>query len=216
MIGLATCTLGTIRIEHETAMMNHIYPMGRKFQRMVITGKNVLDARNTALFIAEKEGYDFLFFWDDDIIPQTPAALGLLCAALEGQAHVDLVGGVYPRRGLMCDPIVVKAPDEGIWWGWKDAGPYTIHKVYMTGTGFLGIRIPSLQKLNVETYTVDGCDIRRYFDNTPSARTDDFDLADKCLEAGLEWYVAGGAVCDQIDLDGKRYRIEDAEIKVAV
>lgn len=234
MAGIATLSLGQVRIEHETGMLNHIYPIGRRFQRIIIMGQSVLDGRNLACQIAEDENLSFIFFWDDDIVPQLPSAFGLVMAAFDAIPDADVVGGVYPRRGLLCDPIVIKEPGSGVWWGWKEGAPYSCHKVYMTGTGFMGMRMSSFQKLDVPTYEVTNFDarirmrakgvedvpvdesqmVRRYFDNTAEARTDDFYFADLCLKHNLNWYVAGGAICDQIDLDGTRYRVQDAEMKV--
>lgn len=218
-VAIVTLTLGTVRIEHETGMLNHIYPIGRRFERCIITGQDILDGRNLAMHIAEKEGWEFLFFWDDDVIPQMPSAFGLIMAAFDAQPQADVIGGVYPRRGVLADPIVIKEPGAGVWWGWKEGAPYTIHKVYMTGTGFMGVRMSSMKKLDLPTYIVGDqgkdVEVRRYFDNTISARTDDFYFADLCLKNDLNWYVAGGAICDQIELDGTYFRVQDAEIKVA-
>lgn len=217
-VAIVTATLGTVRIEHETGMLNHIYPIGRRFDRIIITGQSILDARNLAMYMAEKEGFSFLFFWDDDVIPQSPSAFGLIMAAFDARPEADVVGGVYPRRGLLTDPIVIKEPGAGVWWGWKEGIPYTIHKVYMTGTGFMGVRMSSMRKLDLPTYIVGdqgkNIEVRRYFDNTERARTDDFFFADLCMDNNLNWYVAGGAICDQIDLDGTLYRVQNAEIKV--
>ena len=218
-VGIATLTLGKVRIEHETGMLNHIYPIGRRFERIIITGQSILDGRNLAMYMAEQEKLSFLFFWDDDIIPQLPSAFGLIMAGFDALPQADVIGGVYPRRGLLTDPIVIKEPGAGVWWGWKDGAPYSVHKVYMTGTGFMGVRMSSMKKLKLDTYTIGdqgkNIEARRYFDNTERARTDDFYFADLCMENNLNWYVAGGAICDQIELDGSYFRVQDAEIKIA-
>lgn len=237
-VAITTITLGQVRIEHETAMLNHVYPIGRRFERVMIIGQSILDARNLALHMAEKENWSFVFFWDDDIVPQSPAAFGLIMAGFDALPQADVIGGVYPRRGVLTDPIVIKEPGAGVWWGWKHvaceghdehvedcedcrkAAIYAMHKVYMTGTGFMGVRMSSMLKLDLPTYTIGDKGknvhgVRRYFDNTINARSDDFHFADLMLLNDMNWYVAGGAICDQIELDGTLYRIQDAVPKVA-
>jgi hypothetical protein len=173
--------------------------MWRTFRRSTIIGETTVDARNMAVKEAQDEGFDYLLFWDDDVIPRDREAVGHLLAVLDADSTIDVVGGIYPRKNTM-EPIVAKDDQKkiGVWWGWRDG---KAEQVYMTGTGFLLIRMASLAKIPV----TDG----RYFEVSDRS-TDDFFFADWCRATGLKWYAAGNVVCDQIDLDGRLHEIEAA------
>ena len=196
---IATCTLGAVRIEWSAAALAQVLPLWRMFKRGIIVGQTTVDARNMAVKQAQDEGLDYLFFWDDDVIPRDKLATQHLLAVLDADPSIDLVGGIYPRKVTM-EPIVAKDNEErsGVWWGWRDG---RAEQVYMTGTGFLIIRVASLSKIPV----TDG----RYFE-VDDKTTDDFFFADWCAASKLKWYVAGNVVCDQIDLDGRRHEVEGA------
>jgi hypothetical protein len=196
---IATCTLGVVRIEHEVAMLAQTLPLWRTFKRIIIVGKTTVDARNMAVKQAQDEGFDYLFFWDDDVIPHDKLATQHLVAVLDADSSIDLVGGIYPRKDTM-EPIVAKDNEarSGVWWGWRDG---RAEQVYMTGTGFLIIRVASLAKIPV----TDG----RYFE-VDDKTTDDFFFADWCRASKLKWYAAGNVVCDQIDLNGRLHKVEEA------
>jgi len=201
---IATCTLGVVRIEHEVATLAQTLPLWRTFKRIIIVGKTTTDARNMAVKQAQDEGFDYLFFWDDDVIPHDRLATQHLVAVLDADPSIDLVGGIYPRKVTM-EPIVAKdnGAKTGVWWGWRDG---RAEQVYMTGTGFLVIRVSSLAKIPV----TDG----RYFE-VDDKMTDDFFFADWCAATKLKWYAAGNVVCDQIDLDGRLHEVEKAMPKFA-
>ncbi|KKL95645.1 hypothetical protein LCGC14_1852520 [marine sediment metagenome] len=201
---IATCTLGVVRIEHEVATLAQTLPLWRTFKRIIIVGKTTTDARNMAVKQAQDEGFDYLFFWDDDVIPHDRLATQHLVAVLDADPSIDLVGGIYPRKVTM-EPIVAKdnGAKTGVWWGWRDG---RAEQVYMTGTGFLVIRVSSLAKIPV----TDG----RYFE-VDDKMTDDFFFADWCAASKLKWYAAGNVVCDQIDLDGRLHEVEKAMPKFA-
>jgi hypothetical protein len=196
---VATCTLGPVRIEWSAAALAQTFPLWRTFKRTIIVGKTTVDARNMAVKEAQDEGFDYLFFWDDDVIPHDRLATQHLLAVLDADPSIDLVGGIYPRKVTM-EPIVAKDNEDktGVWWGWRDG---KASQVYMTGTGFLIIRVASLTKIPV----TDG----RYFE-VDAKTTDDFFFAEWCAATKLKWYAAGNVVCDQIDLDGKLHKVEEA------
>ncbi len=196
---IATCTLGAVRIEWAAAVLAQTLPLWRTFKRIIIVGQTTVDARNMAVKQAQDEGFDYLFFWDDDVVPHDKLATQHLVAVLDADPSIDLVGGIYPRKVTM-EPIVAKdnGAKTGVWWGWRDG---KAEQVYMTGTGFLIIRMASLAKIPV----TDG----RYFE-VDDKITDDFFFADWCAASKLKWYAAGNVVCDQIDLDGRLHEVEKA------
>ncbi len=218
---IACCTLGKVRIEHEMAVIHQAFPLGRTAKFRVFLGLTTVDGRNWAVKEAFDEDAEYLLYWDDDMIPRSPSAVAAITTPMAQNPEIDIVGGVYPmRRKDAPEPIVIKEKGEGIWWGWEDGG---LHQVYMTGTGFTALRVSSLRKLEVEKYTSTDGKLtlprifgRKAFNNGVDVgrMADDEYLAELCAEAGLSWYVAGNVICDQIDIDGYIYRVEDAKVAV--
>lgn len=227
---VATCTLGQVRIEWALAFQECVMPMNRLRRTIVIKGMKVSDARNIAVEMAKRENCEFIFFWDDDVIPLSLVPFAAMVITMQQRSEIDILGGVYPIRCAVPEPIVMKEPFGGVWWGWEDG---KVHRCYMTGTGFTMIRMKSLEKIKAQTYSLDAPDlpgekieITRYFfesgDFTPHPEqeadgwlckcTDDFYFAQHCAKAGLKWYVHGQAICDQVDLDGTLYRVQNAKI----
>lgn len=206
---LATPTLGQVRIEHEIAYSQCVLPMGKLLVRMAWIGMPIEDARNAAVLEAEEHGYEYLMFYDDDIVPENNDAIRLLHATMLQNPHIDILGGVYPRRGTYPEPIVFSGENEGVTWCWKDGG---VHQVYATGTGLTMFRVESLQKVKCESYRMgNGRSAKKYFELGPDV-TDEFTFAKKSTPADLTWYVHGSVIADQINLDGRRFSVRDAVI----
>lgn len=220
-IVIACCTLGRIRVEHEMAVLHHAFPLGRTAQFRIFMGLTTVDGRNWAVKEAIDLDAEYLLYWDDDMIPRSPSAVDAVVTPMAQNPDIDIVGAVYPmRRKGAPEPIVIKEKGCGVWWGWQDGG---LHPVYMTGTGFTAIRVASLKQLDVETYSSDDGKLtlprvfgrKQISDGENVGRmADDEYLAELCAQAGLSWYVAGNVICDQIDLDGRVYRVEDARVAV--
>ena len=208
MLFIATPTLGVARTQWGLAVGGHTWPIGRNRSHIAIMNMTTVGARNLAIYMALRdEKFDFLMFWDDDIIPRTVHACIDLVSTMAQHDEIDILGAVYPRRHEPPEPIVVKEDGHGAWWGWKDGG---LHEVYLTGTGFTLMRCSSLRKLVVpKEMAVGGEELGVYFD-TQEGFSDDFWFARIAREQGLKWYVHGGVVCDQVDLNGKRWQVEDA------
>lgn len=207
---IACCTLGKIRVEHEMAVIYQVFPLGRTAKYRVFMGMETTAARNWACQEAKKEDSEYLLFWDDDMLPHSKSAVAALATAMTQNPEIDVLGAVYPmRRAAAPEPIVIKTPGDGVWWGWEDGG---IHRVHMTGTGYTMIRVSALERIPGEEYFttrgVTGGDSAGHM-------SDDQTFAQLCAEHGLSWYVHGGVVCDQIDIEGQRFRVEDARIAVS-
>ena len=205
---------GVVRTDWATSFAAQIPPVGRTRHVSILEGfQSVSHVRNVAIHVALEEGAEYIFFWDDDVIPRSRVAMQTLVATLDQNPNATAVGGVYPRRGEIPEPIVSQGPIDGLWWGWEDG---LIHKVYMTGTGFTVLRMADLGTLDVPTEeTDDGKQLRQIFGERPHY-TDDYWLAALLAKHGRTWLVHGDVVCDQVDIDGTRYRVEDAKQKVAV
>lgn len=212
-LALGVCTLGKVRIEHEIMMLSTGMPLGQAQAFVVVKGYGIQDARNIAWAAAEGQGWEYFMFWDDDVIPITNATVETLLETMEQNPEIDILGGVYPARQSIPAPIVTIEPYGKPWWGWEDGG---IHKVWMTGTGFTMYRMESIKKLTPPTKAFKGksgpWEIKEYFRLEDG--TDDYVLARDAEAAGLTWYVHGGVICDQMELDGRRWEIKNARQRI--
>lgn len=217
-IFIAVCTLGTVRAEWAVGLASMHQSTGRVQQLSLIKHMGIADARNFAVNTACSMDCDYLLFWDDDVIPRRSDASKLLITALDQHDEIDVIGGVYPMRRRISEPVCVGEKGKGVYWGWRDG---LIHPVYMTGTGFMAIRLASLKKTAPEPYHIPGTHLSlgRYFqieeDGMGGTRTDDFWFAEYCKHWKLQQFIHGDAVCDQIEDDGEMVRIENAEVAVA-
>ena len=189
------CTLGAVRIEWAAAFAIHQVPMSCQRGTLVIEERTTVSARNHAMTeVMDKTPGGLLLFWDDDIIPRDRSTMARMIAAMNVHPEIDVLGGVYPTRREVPEPIVVANAYEGAYWGWQDGN---IHKVFMVGTGYMMIRMDSFKDTEGP-----------WFDDN-HGMSDDFYFGEFCKTHGKGVYVDGGVICDQMDLDGKRYRVED-------
>lgn len=215
---VATCTLGMMRAETMVYLSRCGTPLGQKRMQMWVIGHTTQDARNIAATTTQGKGYEYLMFWDDDIVPHAFGSAETLLATMDQNPEIDILGGVYPARQVNPAPIVTQKPLGEPWWGWEDGG---IHKVWMTGTGFTIYRMSSMRKLMPEMVEVEVPEtgqmakILEYFVLDAMGPTDDYHLARRAEAAGLTWYVHGGVTADQMDPSGKRFRYEDARQRIA-
>jgi glycosyltransferase involved in cell wall biosynthesis len=209
---LAIPTRGAVRVEWATGLRIQAQPTGLNWDMINILGHTVDDARNVSVQMAKDGNYEFVLFFDDDIVPHHELAFAKLINGIIQHPEIAALGGVYPRRYGTHEPIVVRELTQGVWWGWEDGN---IHKVFMTGTGFTVFRMSALPE--VEQYAApDGTKIGRYFQHNEFGKTDDVFLAEMFAEQGLGWYVHGGVQARQMDLDGRVYDFDNARELVAV
>lgn len=221
-----TPTLGTTRVEWGLMLRSQRMPLGLNIMFSAVQGEEIANARNLAMTEAIKRGIQYLMFYDDDILPREPKNLAMMLDTIK-QQEVDICGAVYPARLRgHPEPIVVKKLGDGPWWGWQDGN---LHKVYMTGTGFtifdMGRIFPHLpeqyhvtsKQKNPDTGENEEWDLYKFFDFVDyQTGSDDFYLAEYAEKNGLNWYVHGGIMCDQVDRDGFVYRVEDAEPRAKI
>jgi len=215
-IAIAVCTLGAVRAEWWLMSTSAAQPLGTAQAFVTIIGETIEDARNLAAAYAETGGWEYLMFWDDDVVPHKLNAVEYLLETMDQNDEIDILGGVYPARTMVPIPIVYQERGGKVWWGWENGH---IHRVWMTGTGFTVYRMSSLKKLNPtkkEMRFENGkvWHMPRYF--RMEGNVDDYQLAIDAEKAGLSWYVHGGVTADQMELSGKRYRFEDAKQRIEV
>jgi len=84
------------------------------FKRLIVPGEYVPlsgmpfdHARNTGCMRAINEGYDYVFFLDDDVFPPPDAILKLMAR------NLPIVSGVYYRRHAPVVPVMLKDNPDG-------------------------------------------------------------------------------------------------------
>ncbi len=213
-LAIGICTLGLLRIETLMSVALSGMPLGQAQAWIPIVGYGIQDARNIAWNIAESQGWEYMMFWDDDVMPLSGGSVEILLETMEQNPGIDIIGGVYPARQDIPSPIVLKEKFGNPWWGWEDGG---IHKVWMTGTGFTMYRVSSIAKLDAPSRTMPTnageWKVKQYFRLEEGC--DDSTLAMDAEAAGLSWYVHGDVVCDQVEINGKRYQVKDARQRIA-
>jgi hypothetical protein len=196
------CTLGAVRIEWAVTHAVHNTPMACMRGTLVVEERSTVDARNYAVDEVRRQTDDkgYLMFWDDDILPRERGAISRMFAAMQQHPEIDILGGVYPTRRDVPEPIVVAERGGSATWDWEDG---KLHHVFMVGTGFMMVRMSSFKDFPTP-----------WFDDQ-HGMSDDFWFADQCRDRGMSIYVDGSVICDQIDLDGKRYIIEAGKPELA-
>lgn len=193
---VVVCSLGKVRIEWAISFALQPSPFGIGRHTLFIPNKTTIEARNLAVQAARSTQSKYLMFWDDDMIPQDRFGLERLYTTMSHNPQIDVLGGVYPIRRDIASPIVVK--DKGAtepYWGWQDG---KAHRVFMVGTGFMMIRMESFEDIDLP-----------WFDDS-QLLSDDYFFAEICQDKGKRIYVDGSVVCDQMNLDGKRFNVNAA------
>ena len=206
---IAVCTLGQVRAEWALKFGAQVRPMGRRHYIQLLEGFTDINlVRNIAVYIAMQKGAEYLMFYDDDVLPHSAHNMSKLLSTMDQNPDVSVVGGVYPRRSHMPEPLVVQERGGGTWWGWQDG---KVHKVYLTATGFTMYRVADLAALDVPVKEMEeGQQVKQFF-CSGDGFSDDFYFAELLAQEGKQWWVHGDVTCDQVDLDSTRYEIKDAQ-----
>jgi len=207
---ISICALTSlVRLEWSLEFFAQYKPFGRRFHVSAISNvQPVSAARNLALHQAKEKGANYCLFYDDDIMPQRRDSIAHLVSAMDQLPEATLIGSVCAIRATVPEPIVIKRPGEGPWFGWQDGD---LHQVYHSGTGFLLIRMEHLEDIDVPTVMVEGKEVKRFFQQYEKPGdylgTDDYSLAMLMRNNNKKWLVHGSIICDQIDKDGTRYQV---------
>lgn len=213
-----TCSLGVNRFEWGLILRGQKVPLGQPITFGGMRGLSTCDARNVSVQNFLDRDFDYLMFYDDDMIPHTPDAITKLVSAMNKFDNIAVLSGIYPMKGDPPSPIAIKERSGGVYWGWEDG---QLHKVFVAGTGLMVMRREIVEVLaeKDEKYEVhhegEDMEVPRIFD-FKDHNTDDFVLADKLEENGMEWYVHGGVTADQIAMDGNIFRFVDAKDKTEI
>ena len=105
---IAICTLGKVRAEWAAGLAIMKPVSGRPYELTLIQGMSTVDARNVAMALAFERKSEYMLFYDDDMLPRDPDAVLNLVSTMERYKDIDVLGGIYPRRRSVPDPLFFK------------------------------------------------------------------------------------------------------------
>ena len=149
-------------------------------------GYTVPDARNMVMHTALTEGYDYVFFVDDDVLIPQLALVELL------HANKDIIGGVYHRKYAPLESVSMIANADG---APAIADNYTIGDiipalVLSSGCTLISRKvIEAMEPPWYKSFTIAGS----------PALTEDTYFTGKALELGFTSYLHTGVQCLHID-----------------
>ena len=150
-------------------------------------GYSVPDARNFMVDKAIKEGFNYIFFIDDDLIIPRLALVRLL------YHDVDIVGGFYYRKYVPLESVGMHFDKEGFPAPIKDYKiGEIIHNTLVLPSGCTLIKVDMLKKMEFpwyESITV----------NNSAAMTEDTYLCQKAREVGADILTDTGIQCIHVD-----------------
>lgn len=145
--------------------------------------------------IAERavvEGYDFLFFLDDDVIC-SPETLKLLHEQLTANPDVMICGGVYPLKMRSLIPLVFGFDFKPMF-DWKSGDVFPC-KILATGCMLIRTKVFELLEKPWFKYT------------TSTGQTEDTYFCCKVAEAGFTTLAHADVLPDHINQDGRVFSI---------
>jgi len=217
-------------------MMNCGSPMNSAVNVIPIFNRPVDEARNILADTAIKGNYKYLLFIDDDVLPP-PNTFRRLVWDLENNPFISVVGGIYGVKQDPCAPLLFDAPSQGPSFDWH---PGDMRKTWAIGMGLAAIRVADLAKMKprlktvmVRDYPVYGAqfEVAEFFrtasDYIPRGAQDgqgvagegmaftcseDLYFCEQCKQNGLQVYADAGIIGTHIDLNGKKYDIDNSVI----
>jgi hypothetical protein len=149
--------------------------------------------------IAERavaEGYEFLFFLDDDIVC-LPDTLKLLHEQLAANPDAMICGGIYPLKMRSLIPLVFGFDTKPMF-DWK---PGEVFPCKILATGCMLIRTKVFESLEKPWFKYAASEV------DPSAETEDSYFCRKVVGAGFTILAHAGVLPDHVDQDGRVFSI---------
>lgn len=107
LIGIPT--RGMVSMDWALSLAALAAPSGVSIERREIEGAPIDHMRNTLVEIALREGFDYLFFNDDDTCVPAAGLVQLM------SRNLDVVSGLYYRRHPPIEPVMYRETDKGRW-----------------------------------------------------------------------------------------------------
>jgi predicted SAM-dependent methyltransferase len=182
-----------------------------RFSWQTVPGHTTEDARNSLIWLAQRNKSRYLLFWDDDVIAPR-FCIHHLFTLMEMNPDFSILSGIYATKSYPPVPLVYRELGEGTCWDWEIG---EIFQVKLGAMGMSMIRVADLEKIKgVEEYPVNIDNeetlVKRYFhtgkeiddSGSVSVWTEDVPFARSVEKAGLKWFVDASVhtICKHYDM----------------
>jgi hypothetical protein len=196
-------TLGVVDFDFALSMMNLQFPMNWSGMTHVAKGLAVDAARNKLVEIALKEGYEWLFFRDDDVIAPPDALIKLYAL------KTPISAGVVWAKQFPTQPMIFKKGVHGGYMDWKRGD---VFEADWTGMGCTLIHTSVFRQMEPPWFKTDFGSLADDEAGDPylQAHTEDFYFCDKAAKIGYKPIVDTNVQCIHLDVStGKKYLFHD-------
>lgn len=195
-VAIGIISRGTVPIKWmmHMQMVQRNLPVGLYWKYIVVEGKNYADGRNDVVAKAREEGFEWLFFVDDDVFLPHDVLKRLL------SHQKDIMTGIYWTKSNPTEPVIFEKFGKGPMY------KFPIDKVFQVagaGAGCLLINMRVFDKFDEHNIP--------YFKQGWSengiicAIGEDHWFFKKAKELGFEIYADSGVLCDHYCLKTNTY-----------
>lgn len=183
---IATPTLGIIRMEWANVRYGQVIPTNWSCGHfsagigcIIPMYYLVADAQNLAVQTAIKENYEWILFWEDDVMP--PIDVFVKINKYMRKADIPVVSGLYYLKNPSCEPVVYRGSGVGHYDGFKVGQKFWVDGI-PTGMLLINMSILELMYKESEEYEALGVKVRRVFESPSNSFKD---------ERGVTWAQSG-------------------------
>jgi len=216
-LALVTLALGNIDYHAYGSQMSMMLRTGKlrhDWKFLFLTpGRMAIDvARNACVKMAQDNGADAIFFWDDDTLPGNETLSHMLKVMFEDREDVDILMPLYFIRGDGIPPMAFRMKDDNSnlrrltddeWEGdsFGKKGEDGLVRVAAVGNGCTLFKMSIFEKVK-----------HPYFLTRPGQCTEDIYFFSKLMSAYPEYgcymdtRVTAGHIVDKLIVDGKNYK----------
>ena len=91
-------------------------------------------------------GANFIFYWDDDVIPP-PDVLFRMLNAMARNPDVGVITGVVWTKTIPTEPLIYKDANRGAYWGFNTDREAPLEDIYAAGAGCMMARVQAIRKM---------------------------------------------------------------------
>lgn len=183
---IATPTLGLVRMEWANVRYGQIIPTNWSCGHfsaglgcIIPMYYLVADAQNVAVKTAVEQNYEWLLFWEDDVMP--PLDLFPRLNKYIRKADIPVVSGLYYLKNPCSEPVVYRGSGVGCYDGFKLGTKFWVDGV-PTGMLLIHMSILKLMYGESEEYEALGAKTRRVFESPAQIHKD---------RSGVVWASSG-------------------------
>jgi hypothetical protein len=196
-------------VEFWISMMQLLPPLNVKLAYIIQKGADSKDgklpaeARNAILAKAAEDGYQYVFFLDDDVI-FPDMALYRLWVAMQKHPEAACITGIYPTKADPCEPLLYAGPEGGAFWDWPLGGLVPVHSA---GAGCMLVNLAYVEKLEPPWFNDVVVDHANDDNRRQTWGHDRFFHNRLRDEAGGVIYADTGVLCAHWDIENQRYYV---------